>query len=783
MWRFCREAALGSGSSMNHIFISYSRKNEAQVTRFAEGLRRQRLEIWQDIAGKRSGIPYSVKWFDAIEEAIFTASGAIIFDTEPWRCSVPCQKEFQLIQETALPLMYISMDRLLSEEADVIHEAARWCREQIESKENSYCRWMVSGAYRVYKKLPIEAYFPAGKRLIHNWRWLKECRRIAGQKNFHGPWRQSLERFLHQARRRLLGNVAARALIGMLLSVGIIWVLVVAEIYQMAKVLNDTTSTGSIFASKLQRIGEYDPLQAMQMVKEYSAAIDEYTQRVKEFGDKEYIPKNQGDAFAEYVSRDFYDQNRVLADLISRNYPIAFYESVADCPVDISSASKEQAGGRYTISLSEDTAQVFIFDREQDIIRQLLLAAVPETYCFSDNGQELVIAAENEVYVYDLQGEVPPRPLAYNFETVCGLALYEDKIYATTESGHVIVWNHPFLKRMLHRQSLASGELISLGNGQAMAVYTDDGCLIKNVNNREEVYPLPFEGIDPDNLSVSADHALAAVSYRPAESGTDWIGLVDLASGTLRQTYDTGYRIAGYTFSEDDSALIITCCDRNRIARLDLETGSIQESSGTTVSEPFSITAAHGRILVCDIFGVLTIFNDALEQEGDSRSIGYPAPQKQLAVSQNWECLLTAGRGGNVIGGCCRTGLSSNEQPIFVPVIEEPITSTTSVAVTDGGDYVAYGNAGGAVYLWDVGAMEQVWNGHCVPESIVGLSFSSDLEALLALGSSGTIYEMDLTGVLTECVPAEPESIWRMHTQKADEITKNMYDLGLFWDK
>ena len=79
--------------------------------------------------------------------------------------------------------------------------------------------------------------------------------------------RQSLERFLHQARRRLLGNVAARALIGMLLSVGIIWVLVVAEIYQMAKVLNDTTSTGSIFASKLQRIGEYDPLQAMQMVK------------------------------------------------------------------------------------------------------------------------------------------------------------------------------------------------------------------------------------------------------------------------------------------------------------------------------------------------------------------------------------------------------------------------------------------------------------------------------------------------------------------------------------
>lgn len=192
--------------------------------------------------------------------------------------------------------------------------------------------------------------------------------------------------------------------------------------------------------------------------------------------------------------------------------------------------------------MSEDTAQAFIFDHERDTTRQLLLSAVPETYCLSNNGQELVIAAENEVYVYDLLGEAPPRPLAYNFETICGLALHADKIYATTESGHVIVWDHPFLKRMLHRQSLASGELIPLDNGQAMAVYTDDGCLIKNVDNREEIYPLPFERIDPDNLAVSADHVLAAVSYRPAESGSDWIGLVDLASGTLTQTYDTGSR-------------------------------------------------------------------------------------------------------------------------------------------------------------------------------------------------------------------------------------------------
>lgn len=768
---------------MNHIFISYSRKNETQVTRFAERLRKQSLEIWQDINGKRSGIPYSVKWFDAIEEAIFTASGAIIFDTEPWVRSVPCQKEFQLIQETALPFIYVSMDRLLSEETDVINEAARWCEEQIKSQENGYCRWMVSGAYRLYKKLPVEAYFPAGKRLIHNWMWLKECRRIFRQKNFHGPWAESLEPFLHKAKNKLLGNAAIRTLIGMFLFMGICWVMLVAEISQMAKISNDTISTGSAFASKLQRIGEYDPVQAMQLIKEYNEAIEAYAENIRYFGNNKYFLKNQSDAFANYVSRDYYNQNRILADLISRKYPTEFYESVADCPVDISRISKVQEEDQYIISLSDDTAQAFIFDRMQNTTRQLLLATIPEVYCFSDNEQELVIAAGNEVYVYDLLGEALPRLLTYNFENICDLALYQNRIYATTENGHVIVWDNPFLKRMLHRQNIASGEIIQLDDGQVMAVYTDGDCLIKNVDNSEEVYPLSFEGIHLNNISVSADHVFAAVSYRPAESSTDWIGLVDLTNGTLKQTYDTGERIAGYIFSEDDGSLIITCCDRNKIARIDLETGNIQESLGYTAFEPYSIVASQNKILVCDIWGMLTVFNDALEQVGNCRPVGYPAPPKQLAVSQKYECLLTAGRGGNVLNGCCRTWLSSDEQAIFMPVIGETMISTTSVAVTNGGDYVAYGNAGGAVYIWDVGVMEQVWNEYCIPESIVNMSFSDDFEALFVLGSSGTIYEIDLTDVITKCVPTKSESIWQMHMQKADKIIQKMDELGLFFNK
>lgn len=79
---------------MDHIFISYSRKDESQVSSFVEELRKSGFEIWQDLSGKRSGIPYSVKWFEVIEEAIITAAGAIIFNTKAWTQSSPCQDEF-----------------------------------------------------------------------------------------------------------------------------------------------------------------------------------------------------------------------------------------------------------------------------------------------------------------------------------------------------------------------------------------------------------------------------------------------------------------------------------------------------------------------------------------------------------------------------------------------------------------------------------------------------------------------------------------------------------------
>ena len=63
---------------MDHIFISYSRKDINAVDQIVERLRNAGVNVWQDISGPGTGIPFSTKWADVIKEAIHMAGGAVI---------------------------------------------------------------------------------------------------------------------------------------------------------------------------------------------------------------------------------------------------------------------------------------------------------------------------------------------------------------------------------------------------------------------------------------------------------------------------------------------------------------------------------------------------------------------------------------------------------------------------------------------------------------------------------------------------------------------------------
>ncbi len=768
---------------MDHIFISYSRKDEEQVAVLVEELRKAGFEIWQDVSGKRSGIPYSVKWFEVIKEAVYAAAGAVIFKSEAWEHSGPCQKEFELIRETDLPFMYVAADSFFAVSQEVVDETVGWCREQIFLEENGYCKWMRSGAYRTGKGLPVESYYyPMGKHLFRNWRWIRKCCDMAGNKNFHGEWVKDLYAFLAKAKRKIMLNISVRIILSVIFLSMWVWAMSAGKAIQMTMDTNQSLSTESAAVSEIRRAGGVDPISAIQMIEMFGAAKVGYVKGTNENERGTVIDQSQEERLENLGASNFYFMtNRVLTELVSKNYPVAFYETAAECPEEIFGMAGRETSSRYAVTLSKDTTQIFIYDKELDITRQLLLAAVPESYCFSENEDRLIIAAADKVYVYDLYGEAYPALLSYNFEDIKDLFMNENKIYAVTEKDHVVVWNDPLQERKISDTKISAGCMAQSEDGQVMAVYMKDGSLTVNINNEEKSYPLSFEGtVNGENIALSPDQAYAAVSYKPYEGGNDWIGVVALSDGEVKEMYDTGNSIEGFIFSSDGMSIVVTCYDKYKIVRIDLETGEIQESYEETFSNPYTIIEYGGQFLVCDIVGMLSVYDSALKRTGNYRVIGCAAPQKQLAVSEKYDSLLAAGRGGNMPSGNIRTWLSSDKRAFFLAVESEPMIATTSVAVTKSGEYAAFGNAGGSIYLWDIGSMDRVRDIHSVPEGVVKMLFSEDSLSLYVLGSSGTAYTVSMEGVLDGCVPAYSRSIWLRNMEEAEVIKDSMYDLGLF---
>lgn len=104
----------------------------------------------------------------------------------------------------------------------------------------------------------------------------------------------------------------------------------------------------------MRRAGEYDPVRAMQFAEEYAATVETYGQDMEAYSDEEFILKDQGDLLSGAVAWNalYYAQNRIFPEFLSRNYPSAFYESGADCPLVLSGVDSGQASSRYTVSLS-----------------------------------------------------------------------------------------------------------------------------------------------------------------------------------------------------------------------------------------------------------------------------------------------------------------------------------------------------------------------------------------------------------------------------------------------
>ena len=128
---------------MNHLFISYSRRDSEFVGAVTEKLRQLGYEVWQDVSGKSSGIPFSTKWFAAIEEALYASAGAVVFRSGYWEKSVPCRKEYDIVKDLAIPCFEVKFPQ---DDADALTEQIReWADSAVYGDEKNELRtWMMS---------------------------------------------------------------------------------------------------------------------------------------------------------------------------------------------------------------------------------------------------------------------------------------------------------------------------------------------------------------------------------------------------------------------------------------------------------------------------------------------------------------------------------------------------------------------------------------------------------------------------------------------------------------
>ena len=134
---------------MNHIFVSYSRKNEKTVDSFTDRMRNAGIQVWQDKSGAGTGIPFSTKWFSMIVEAIYLADGAVVFRSPQWEQSRICGKEYDLIRRCALPSLELDPAEVDADPEAALGEVRRFMASKVRNMPNSRRGTLFSCAYEL----------------------------------------------------------------------------------------------------------------------------------------------------------------------------------------------------------------------------------------------------------------------------------------------------------------------------------------------------------------------------------------------------------------------------------------------------------------------------------------------------------------------------------------------------------------------------------------------------------------------------------------------------------
>ena len=430
---------------MNHLFVSYSRKDEALVSAVVQKLRDEGFEVWQDISGKTSGIPYSTKWFAAIEEALYTSAGAVTFESSDWKKSKPCEKENALIEELALPSFHVALD---GEDAnasvdELVERLAAWAREEVYAPEwNSLRTWLISSVHACRRQkgrftgIPRYKKRKEGKAFLQ---LLETCRTAlddAGFSQKNPTLYKDMQDFLRKARKVTVRNLLKKPLALAAVACILIVAVIVVESYGQQQQRSEAN---------------IEALEVMEVIHD-RVADDEVEALILMARD----------------SYDFADYTPLLyesyADVLSREYPADFYQAGSEQATAIAALPAQDARDGYTVELSDSLGNVTVTSNPDDEnllrTRTFHTSSAPGAYALADG--YLAVASAQQCYVIDLARGFRTVELRYCYRDIEAVR-FDDlgRICAITTAGDVYVWENPVARAVCTDGAVPSDMLAS----------------------------------------------------------------------------------------------------------------------------------------------------------------------------------------------------------------------------------------------------------------------------------------------------------------------------------
>ena len=710
---------------MNHIFISYSRKDKDVVFKAVELLRAEGINVWQDVSGAGTGIPFSTKWFDVITEAMHLAAGAVIFHSENWEASGPCQKEYELIMQCCIPAIVMKTEETRADFDAAVKDICVFLKKQVYTEYNEARTKLISSAYEYREGANPYTLIPKTRGvtgfadyILFELRAMRIEARDDDFKKRNPELYPYIKKYLRFARAVTGARIGAAVLTALSAAAAVLMLLTVPKAFKEISETNRQAFTGFAEAANIAQNAEADPMKAIGLAQN----VDESLLKSNSY-------------LALYQSGQQLLNMRLPDKIAAEGDPLL--ERIA-------SAETQTESPLFTVEFPENAGGIIVTDQNTGLRRTVRTPGRPQMYAWSADGETLLYAVGTAVFAYDAVGGGEPVRLSECYGALERVLFTEaDGVRcaaAVAKDGYAVLWQLPQQKRPVRRSGVTYG--VFTGANKPEAVFISGNEIVIALETGERAITPELKGtLRNTGFDVSPDGERIALLCENGDAVR--IVCVSLKTGEIVTDVQPAHMPTALAFSADGSEIFASAREC-AILKVNAATGEIEYGSFDALY--FQNIVRYGdKWALTDYEGYCTLFDSSLQKVRDCGFVNSVfVPHFDLAVDETNGFLYTVNRGGASGTGCTRFGIEDGSVHYFVIREMQGVDSNTAAAVSGDGRYVAFGYPNGTVRVHEQAQMYLAFEFSGLGEAVSALRFSDDGSELYVLGATGNLRRVEL---------------------------------------